>query len=58
MVTLARSEPGCRFYDLFTAEADSTDCYGDGPALEACRAPAHCKACRARLPDLLAKPIG
>jgi quinol monooxygenase YgiN len=63
MVTPARSEPGCRFCDLFTTETGSTDFVllercKDGPAREARRAPAHCKAYRARLPDLLAKPVG
>ena len=62
MVAATRCEPGCRFYDLFTTEGDSTDFvllerYEDGSALEAHRASAHHKAYRPRLPDLLAKPI-
>src|ERR1700757_5232148 len=62
MIAPTRSEPGCRAYDLFTTEGDSTDFlllerYEHTPALESHRTSAHYKAYRAQLPDLLARPI-
>lgn len=62
MVEPTRAEAGCRFYNLFAANADDTqfvlvECYEDSSALESHRASAHYKSYRTQLPDLLATPI-
>lgn len=62
MISPTRSEPGCRFYDLYTTEAEEPgfvllESYEDFAALQAHRATAHYKAYRAQLPELLANPV-
>jgi len=62
MVTPTRQEPGCITYDLYRAQTGSSyhlfEIYCDQAAVEAHRATDHYKAYRAKIPELLAEPIG
>lgn len=63
MCAPSRAEEGCVFYNLFrSADAEGAfhfiECWRTQAALDAHREEAHYKEFRARLPELIAEPVG
>ena len=63
MCAPSRGEEGCIFYNLFKATDEAgafhfIECWKSQAALDAHREEPHYKNFRAKLPDLLAEPVG
>lgn len=63
MCAPSRAEAGCVFYSLFKSTDEGgafhfIECWKTQAALDAHREEPHYKAFRAKLPDLLAEPVG
>ncbi len=59
----SRAEEGCIFYNLFKSKDEGgvfhfIECWKTQAALDAHREEAHYKEFRAKLPDLIAEPVG